>query len=400
MLPPTPLQAIRSIMRTVLVTALATVSLVCCWAPHWASGQAVDKQSVEGWITQLGADDYLTRLKSEEAILGLGSPAIEQIKLAVDSPDIEISIRARRLLVRLLEQDFVQRKAAFLDAPLDSPESFGFPQWDAFVEIVGRSPQTKQLFIDIVQNKRDQKSAHRPVDDAGFLGYLSSEQQQYTALPTSAVEVAEELFNRLTELAKQTEIHRASTSTADQPVVIQQLSLSAFEANLPKTLVKTVNESIYRDEIRALVTAWIQARQDERGLTRNQIETIFQFELTQLKDDLNEELNNERSKVRFRAAEAIAKVGGRDAIKMLTPFLTSNQVVAAYPQPELGKSLEITLGDLAFQLILALEGRSSKDFGLLPTAGSLLLSESPIYGFVDRQSANQGIAKWKSDPKR
>ena len=172
--------------------------------------------------------------------------------------------------------------------------------------------------------------------------------------------------------------HQSTKPTADQPVVIQQLSLSAFEANLPKTLVKTVTESAYADEIRSLITLWIQDQQGKKGLTNNQVETIFQFELVELNDDLLKELNNERSKVRLQAAEAIARTGGSDAIKMLTPFVRGSEVVVAYPEPEGGKSLNITLGDIAFQLILKLEDQSLKDFGLITTAGTIcLLYTSP-----------------------
>ena len=187
---------------------------------------------------------------------------------------------------------------------------------------------------------------------------------------------------------------------ADQPVVIQQLSLSAFEANLPKKLVKTVNESIYSEEIRRLIIRWIKARENGKGLTGNQIEIIFQFELPQLIEELLQELKNERSKVRLQAAEAIAKTGGPDAIKILSPFIRGSEVVVAYPEPLGGKSLNITLGDIAFQLILKLEGQALKDFGLLTTAGTMLLSESPVYGFVDRESATEAIAMWESNLKK
>ncbi len=392
---------------------LAGVCFTLCWGATLVMGQDVAQQPdiaqqpVQQWVAGLGADGYLSRLKSEEAILQFGSAAIEPIKQAVNSPDIEISIRAQRLLVILLEQDFQQRRKSFLEAPLDSSESFGFLQWDAFAKLVGRTDRTKQLFMDIVQNQQDKKSAHSSAGDVSYLGYLAPEQLQYTTLPTSAVEVADELFKRLTKLNNAPSENKAEVltgspmvPTAEQPVVIQQLSLSAFEANLPKTLVKTVNESIYSAEIRGLITGWIKARQNEKGLTGNQIETIFQFELTQLKEDLLKDLKNERSKVRLQAAEAIAKAGGPDAIKMLRPFVRGSEVVVAYPESSGGKSLKITLGDIAFQLILKLEDRSLKDFGLLPTAGTMLLSESAVYGFADRESASAAIAKWESNPKK
>lgn len=401
------------------------VCLTLAWGVIWATGQsvaqrpAVDHQTetakqtdaaklpIEHWVAGLGAEGYLSRLKSEEAILEFGSAAIDPLKQAVNSPDIEISIRAQRLLAILLEQDFQQRRKTFLEAPLDASESFGFLQWDAFAKHVGRTDRTKRLFMDIVQNQRDKKSAEGFSGDVSYLGYRANEQEQYTALPTSAVEVAEELFSRMMKLSsgylENNSAFPAGGSqvpTANQPVAIEQLSLSAFEANLPKTLVKMVNESIYSAEIGGLITAWIKAQQKGRGLTANQVETIFQFELPQLTTELLKELKNERSKVRPHAAEAIAKTGGREAVSLLAPFIKGSEVVVGYPEPSTGRSLKITLGDIAFQLILKLEGKALEDFGLLPTAGTMLLSESPVYGFVDRESAAAAIETWESNSKK
>lgn len=344
--------------------------------------------AVDRWVAGLGAEDYLLRVKSEEEILRLGSAAIAAIEIATESPDIEISIRANRLLATLVRQDFEARKKRFLAASAQSLGNFGFQQWDEFSNWVGRSDRAKRLFIDIQQNRRDDKLPHGASNAVSFLGYLSAEQQQYTPLPSTAVEVADELLNRLTKIDR--------GLTTNQNVVLQQLSLSGFEANLPKTLVKTVRESEYADEIRTMIARWIGVAKTGQGLTGNQIELIYQFELPGFVDDLNAVLEDGNSKVRLQAAEAIAKTGGSDAVSILKRFIEGNQVIVAYPEPVSGRSLAITLGDIAFQLILALEGQPIKDFGFLPTAGTMLLSESPVYGFADRDAANQAVLRWES----
>lgn len=348
----------------------------------------VPQAVVDQWVTGLGADDYLLRVKSEEEILQIGSVAIDSIKVATESPDIEVSIRAQRLLAKLIQQDFELRKKNFLAAPAESRDNFGFRGWDGFVKWVNRSDRAKRLFVDIVQNRQEKKLGHRGAAAVSYLGYLSTEQQQYTPLPTTAVEIADELLERLNQ--------PENTSSLNQHVVVQQLSLSGFEANLPKTLVKTVRESEYVEEIKTLTSHWIRANMAERGLTRNQIESIYQFELTGFTEQLRNELEDERSKVRLQAAEAIARTGGPDAVKLLGRFLRGDEVVVTYPEPISGRSLEVTLGDIVFQLILRLEDRSLKDFGLLSTAGTMLLSDLPVYGFSDRDSATEAISRWES----
>ena len=351
--------------------------------------QAVDEQAdIDRWVSGLGADDYLLRTKSEEKILQIGSAAIKTIRQATESPDVEVSIRANRLMATLLQQDFDNRKQNFLAAPAQSQNNFGFQQWSDFSKIVGRSGQSKQLFIDIMQNRRDKELGNGETGSVSYLGYLSTEQEQYTPLPTTAVEIADELMKRLATPEKRTE--------NDYPVVIQQLSLSGFEANLPKTLVKTVTESEYAQQIRTLIVQWIRTNQSKNGLSENQIETIYRLELSGFTDDLYAELEDESSKIRPQAAEAIAEIGGSNAIKLLQSFVRGDEVVVAYPESTTGRSLKITLGDIAFQLILSLEDQSAKDFGLLRTSGTMSLSDSPIYGFENRQSANEAIRRWES----
>ena len=346
------------------------------------------RQLSDRWVTGLGADDYLLRMKSEEEILRIGSAAIPRVRQGTESPDIEVSIRANRLLATLLQQDFENRKKNFLAASAQSLDEFGFEYWPVFSKWVGRSDQSKRLFVDIMQNRREKVVGKGEVGSVSYLGYLSTEQEQYTPLPTTAVEIADELLKRLTKSEK--------PITNNYPLVIQQLSLSGFEANLPKTLVKTVTESEYSDQIRTLIVQWIRTNQSKNGLSENQIETIYRFELTGFTDELYSELKDESSKVRPQAAEAIAKIGGSDAVKMLQGFVRGGQEVVAYPDPVTGKSLKITLGDIAFQLLLPLENLSVKDFGLFQTSGTMLLSDSPVYGFANRESANEAILRWES----
>ena len=370
---------------------LATPTVFLQQSTAWgqaARPQAVEQAEVDRWVVGLGAEDYLLRMKSEEEILRIGSAAIARIRQATESPDIEVSIRANRLLATLLQQDFESRKKNFLAAPANSQDDFGFQYWLDFSKWVGRSDKSKRLFIDIMQNRREKELGKGEAGSVSYLGYLSTEQEQYTPLPTTAVEIADELLKRLTKPKE--------AVASNNPLVIQQLSLSGFEANLPKTLVKTVTESEYAEQIRTMIVGWIQANSSKNGLSENQIETIYRFELAGFTDDLYSEIEDERSKVRPHAAEAIAKIGGSNAVKLLQSFVRGDQEVVAYPDPASGKSLKITLGDIVFQLVLSLEKQPVKDFGLLRTSGTMLFSDSPVYGFADRQSANDAILRWES----
>lgn len=364
-----------------IVAALATGGLV--------AQQSTTRQSqIQKWVDGLGADDYLMRLKSEDEIIRIGSTAIDAIENATQSTDIEIRIRANRLLVELLDQDFQNRKLAFVDADPGDKNDFGFTRWNSFREIVGGSVESKKLFIRIVEHRRWTSGGRRQGRAVDHFGYFSDSSEPYTPLPSTAIEIADELLFQITSKQRR-------KTPADQGVVIEQLTLSGFEANLPITMVNIVNESRYKHEIKQLMKRWIVAIAGDNRLNSNQIEIIYQFELSGFTNELADVLRAEGAPRRMAAAEAIAKTGGSDAVSVLSKFISGNEVVVVYPQPELGAALPVTIGDVAFQLILDVQEIPRKDFGLLPTVGTMLLSDSPVSGFADRVSAKTAIDRWR-----
>ena len=347
--------------------------------------------AIDRWVAGLGSEDYLMRVKSEEQLLRIGRPAIKAVGEAVESPDIEVEIRARRLLATLIDQDFEVRKTSFLAADKNSTKDFGFSRWKEFRSIAGQSKRARQLFVDIMELHRKKSSAAGASGVAGYLGYLNIEQEQYTPLPSNAVEVADELLKRLTSL------QRKPVKKLADGVMAQQLMLSGFEANLPRTLVKTVNDSEYAEEIQSMIAHWIRTTAEDQNLTHNQIEIIYKFELLGFADKLAKALRDDRSEVRLQAAEAIARVGGTDAVELLKPFLASDEVVAAYSESTTGTSIQVSLGDYVFQLLLSRQEKPLEKFGLLATAGTMRLSDTPVYGFVSRESASDAKRQWETD---
>ena len=376
--------------RFVFVAGFLTLAVVANFISVGRLGaQERSSDQTAKWIAGLGAKDYLTRMKSEEEILGIGCSAIEAVTKATQSPDIEVSIRAGRLLTQLLAQDFDRRKEKFLAAKYTVSATSDFPQWRSFSKLAGSSLASKKLFVAIIEHRRQKPQRRRSTESSEYLGYLSDDLEPYTPLPSTVVEIADELFYQLA-------IDRPKISSVDQGVIVEQLSLSGFEANLPKTMVKSVVESQYADEIGELISAWIVQKKGDQLLTHNQIEIIYRFGLTGFMSDLVDVLGAENSKRRIPAAEAIAKVGGSDAVKVLAGFVSGDEVVVMHAQPDLKVSLPITIGDVAFQLILQIQKTPLKDFGLLSTAGTMVFTESPIFGFADRNSASAAIGRWQS----
>ena len=88
-----------------LMTALvATSSLV--FATRLACGQIPSEEQVQQLIRQLGAPRFEDRERSEQQLQAMGSVAYELLREHRRDPDIEIRVRACRLVARL-QQDFL-----------------------------------------------------------------------------------------------------------------------------------------------------------------------------------------------------------------------------------------------------------------------------------------------------
>ena len=83
-----------------------------------------------------------------------------------------------------------------------------------------------------------------------------------------------------------------------------------------------------------------------------------------------------------------------DAINQLKPFVLSNEVLMRLPQAETIGPVEVTLGDFAFQLMLHLQEKAPKDFGMLEAGGTMLLDNKSVFCYKNREAASESIRKW------
>ncbi len=65
------------------------------------TARPVDNAQVTNLIRQLGNDDFEVRQKAQTALLAMGKTALPALRLAMNDPDLEISTRARNLLLEV-----------------------------------------------------------------------------------------------------------------------------------------------------------------------------------------------------------------------------------------------------------------------------------------------------------
>ena len=363
-------------------------------------------------MKNLSHEDYLLRQKSSEQLLEIGSAAIGPLNEAARSFDEELRFRANELLKELVANEVRQRVDRFLELPADSTDNCGFEDWPAFSQVVGSTANGRKLLVAIFTGDDG------VVDMTGSIADISSKFEAPadepvfgSRLTAGTVEAyCAEMFRR-----SRLDPPRISPLAATNPdrSLVQHFTGSAFERSfLTRLPVPTVEQSGFRKEFLAILGAWLGHELERSPLTLRKVQIISAYRMVKFEAALLGAIQQADYLHKIEALEALvqihrpmeiddgsteAKASGADAaIDVLRPLVRSSETVLMLPQAETKGAVAVTLGDIAFQLILSIEEKTPKDFGMLPANGRISLSNEVIYCFPNRQEAENGIKKWTS----
>ncbi len=113
-----------------------------------ADSQGASDQRVAVLVRDLGAPEFSAREEASRELLDLGIVAHDALLRATQSDDAEVRVRARRILVRVLESDFQDRLEAFAAHYEDAGEQ-SLPAWDLFSADYGTSRLARELFVEM-----------------------------------------------------------------------------------------------------------------------------------------------------------------------------------------------------------------------------------------------------------
>ena len=366
-------------------------------------------------VKNLSHEDYLLRQKSSEQLLEIGSAAIGPLKKAASSFDEELRYRANEVLKELVAKDVKQRVERFLESPADSADNFGFEDWPAFSQVVGNTSNGRKLLVAIFTGDDG------VVEMTGSIAGNSNKREKVADEPVFGSDwTAGTVEAYCAEMFRRLRLNPPSVSplaaTDRDHALVQQFTGSAFERSfLTRLPVPTVEKSDFREEFLAILQAWLDHELKETPLTLKKIQIISAYRLVDFEAVLLGAIQQADYLHKIEALEALVQIhrpvgedggsiairasGADAAVDALRPLVRSNETVLLLPQAKTKGAVAVTVGDLAFQLILSIEEKTPKDFGLLPANGRMSFSNEVIYCFPNRQEAEQGIEKWaSSDP--
>jgi len=145
---PMPRTMIASLTGCMIVGIAVTVTSAAGSNPSQDSAGQPDQPTaeVEGLVMQLGAQTYAARQQASLKLARIGMPAREALVAALGSSDAEVRSRSRRLLARIVEDDFQFRLQEFA-ADTGGNSDHGLPLWKEFRTVVGDTATARKWFV-------------------------------------------------------------------------------------------------------------------------------------------------------------------------------------------------------------------------------------------------------------
>ncbi len=366
---------------------------------------------IKSTIEALGDNDFLVRQRSSETLLGIGADAIPHLKKAQAYVDHEVRHRASDILKKLLETDLKERTNRFLLLPPASNDDCGFEHWRTFSRLAGTSREARSLLAEIYSNPQSEKLlasidlATVPSGNAFEAGKTGSFNDQ--SVTTSLTAYAAEMYRRsMRPLAAGGNLSSSLSGNG----VLEELTASAFESNFLSLSPITVQQSKHEQAFLELLNAWLRFELQSTPLTIAKLKIISAYRLRSFADYLSQVIAQPEYPHKQAALEALFRVssptaedeqslsegdsGAHDAISHLKPFVLSNEVLVRLPQAETIGAVDVTIGDIAFQLILNLQGKAPKDFGMSEANGRMILDNTSVFCFRTPEARSQPIEQW------
>lgn len=99
-------------------------------------------------VRQLGSDEFSTRERATAKLIRLGGQSIGALQVGAESGDREIRFRCTRILAIVRDRELDRRLSVLLN-DRNSGTDYGLAGWLRYRELVGDSPESRRLFVEM-----------------------------------------------------------------------------------------------------------------------------------------------------------------------------------------------------------------------------------------------------------
>jgi hypothetical protein len=372
------------------ILAMVLGSLLC--VPWFSAGvlRAADEpptlEKMTRLVEQLGDDSFRTRERAYHELLEIGLPARRALVRGLRSPDLEIRLRASRLLRQVADEEFEGRLAAFI-ADVNGTREHDLPAWKRYRESIGNTRMARTLFVNMI---REEMPLLQAFESGRKLEQLFSQRvkslQPYSSFNASGPRVASsQSLATMLFLVAQPEL------TVDQ--ITHQQMFSLLQNTGTQNMVKG---SPYRDVLLGMLDAWVRTL--DKQLSNAQKITLnydmkdvgFEIATKHLSD------NSISPQILQYAIMGIARFGTAKDIDLLVPQLQNAAVCGNWSNPQIKKGvIKIQVRDVALVMMLEMTGQNHQEYGFtLLKRNPTTVFDGYTCGFVDETQRDKALLMW------
>jgi len=344
-------------------------------------------------VRQLGDRSVKVREHASLELIRLGRAAKAALVAGSNDYNPEIRTRCRQLLPTALWLDLQARIDAFL-ADKDGKQEHDLPGLKRYLALVGNTPETRQLFGEILKSdatlveltEADSKGGDLKAAAARFLARGNQLQQVVFAnlgnnqrYNLTVADVACLLF----------------VGTNTNLELTGDMSYPLYNLFYQAPIRTAVTSEKPNDPFKKLLLSWIKTRTDTVTMSQS-LNLIVQLDLKECLDLTIGVLRDKQASPHNRgyAASAIGKIGTKKQLAVLEPFLTDTTSLGAFAFAAVQGTTE--LRDVALAMSIHLSGLKIADFGFDLLANNPSMMFYPGYcGFTDAAKRDAAFAKWK-----
>ena len=340
-------------------------------------------------VQQLGDNSFKVRERATNQLEDAGPAARQMLTAALRSPDLEIRLRARRLLALIVERDFAARLAAFLNDE-DNSVDHKLPGWQRFRKALGDDTAIRRLFASMIRSEAKLLEALDSGQNLeGKFAMRARELQPYSSFNANGPRTA-----GTPSLA--TILFVASQGDAVINSDSHQLIFSILQFQGTQD---TLRGSPHRKLLEKMLDGWVVQLEKANPNSYYSLMTCLSYDLKETG------LRLARSHLTSKATSpsmlqyaimALGRFGGPDDKQFLLPQLQNTSVCHTWSNPQIKKGVIRTqVRDVALVMLLEMTKQNHKAYGF-----ELLQRNPPTVfhghtcGFVDEEKRESAHQKW------
>ncbi len=339
---------------------------------------------VESLVRQLGDSSYARREAADHELETLGAPALSALREVVDSRNLELRYRARRL-VDVIERTELQAHLTAFAESLEPSLAVGLPGWGRFSQEIGNDEDACRLFAEMQTAEPD---LMRLIEQGG--------PQLSLAVDARCLELRQPPEDPARTQSFGTVANSVLLfALLDPQCQISQSAASSLYGVLYQSQFQLTLRASTQEPVRRLLGLWV-AHADQVSVF-NRVQLAMRLGLREGADAAEEAIRTGMHDSQLPTAVlAIASLGGTEHIDVLEPLLDNPTVVAERQDHQKGETFTCQVRDIALLAIVHLTGQSPLDYGF----DSLQRHSQTLYtpnsaGFKSDKDRDRAFSQWR-----